>query len=266
MCTVVVGFDPEASWPVVLLGLRDEEVGRAWDPPGAWWPHLGRDVIGIHDRQAGGAWLAADRRTARASVVLNRVEPVAVPFGGYLSRGVLPLESVAEPALSEVPLAGASVASGQPAEGAQELPAADPLPRTRAFNLVDLDPSGVGVTRWDGVSVTRRPLEPGVHMITHEGPDDPEVARERRWLPAFRDAERPDAAAAGPGWEQWLAVLASSAGLAPDDDEALVRRTDAEGHRYESLSVTALALRPGEVSLRHARLATPGRLGELDWR
>lgn len=248
MCTVVIGFDPAAAWPVVLLGLRDEEASRAWDPPGPWWPHLGDGIVGVHDREAGGAWLAVNESTSRASVVLNRHEPVPVPFGGYVSRGVLPLESVTT--------------------GAQELrdPDAD-LPTTRAFNLVDLAPDSVSFTRWDGARVERHDLGPGVHMITHEGPDVPSVAREHRWLPEFRAAARPDGPAAEPTWEPWLDVLRASAVLAPTDDEALFRRDEAEGHVYESLSVTALAVRPGEASLRHARLASPGHLAEtLAWR
>lgn len=243
VCTVVIGFDPAAAWPVVLLGLRDEEAGRAWDPPGPWWPALGEQVVGIHDRQAGGAWLALNRAASRAAVVLNRVEPVAVPFGGYLSRGALPLSAAVN--------------------GRQDLPEAR---RARAFNLVDLAPDAVGYTRWDGISVERFELAPGVHMITHEGPDEPSVAREHRWLPAFQAAPRPDGPAAGADWQPWLDVLRASAALDPADDEALFRRTEAEGHRYESLSVTALALRPGDSSLTHARLATPGQLdGELAW-
>ncbi|WP_370543969.1 NRDE family protein [Frigoribacterium sp. VKM Ac-1396] len=69
MCTVVVAVQPGAPWPVVFLGLRDESPDRPWDEPGAWWPELGDRVTGVHDREAGGAWLATARGPSRASVV-----------------------------------------------------------------------------------------------------------------------------------------------------------------------------------------------------
>ncbi|WP_314102458.1 NRDE family protein, partial [uncultured Frigoribacterium sp.] len=87
MCTVVVSVAPGAEWPVVFLGLRDESADRPWDPPAAWWPELGDRVEGLHDREAGGAWLATATGPARASVVLNRREQPPVPEGGWRTRG-----------------------------------------------------------------------------------------------------------------------------------------------------------------------------------
>ncbi|RKR76654.1 NRDE family protein [Frondihabitans australicus] len=257
MCTVVVSLEPDSAWPVVLLGLRDEAVDRPWDSPGAWWPEL-PGVRGVRDREAGGAWLAVDDASSRAAVVLNRHEQVAEPEGGYTTRGVLPLEAV----------------SGR--TRAQE-------PTTRAFNLVTASPDGIRFTSWDGRTLASHDLRPGVHMITHEGPDVATVPRELRWLPRFREAFRPevapapDAAPSGVApassagddagsWTPWLDVLRESSSLPTDDDEALFRSDEVDGHRYASLSVSLLALRPGEVVLRHARLPHPGHLeGPLDW-
>lgn len=243
-----MSLDPDASWPVVMLGLRDEAVDRPWDPPAAWWPERSGSIRGVRDREAGGAWLAVDDGSARAAVVLNRHEDVPEPVGGYTTRGVLPLDAVAS------------------AEAWSQDRAA-PLPTTRAFNLVEADPRGIRYTTWDGSGVSATPLEPGTHMITHEGPDVASVPRELRWLPEFRAAHRPDGDLAAGEWDSWLGVLRASSALPTDDDEALFRSDEVDGHRYASLSVSIVALRPGEVLLKHARLAHPGHLdGALDWR
>lgn len=237
-----MSFDPDAEWPVVLLGLRDEAVDRPWDPPGAWWPDLGDGVRGVHDREAGGAWLATNDQPARAAVVLNRHEEVAEPTGGYESRGVLPLAAVT----------GALTGPGHP--------------RTRAFNLVSADAAHVDFTRWDGATVQTQELPRGVHVITHEGPDVSTVARELRWRPAFEDASRPSGDLETGTWGEWLDILRDSSSLATDDPDALFRSDVIDGHHYASLSVSLLALKPDEVRLRHSRLTQPGHLdGPLDW-
>lgn len=237
-----MSFDPEAAWPVVLLGLRDEAVDRPWDPPSAWWPELGENVRGVRDREAGGAWLATNDVPARAAVVLNRHEQIAEPSGGYTSRGVLPLGAVT----------GALTGPEDPA--------------TRAFNLVSADERHVDFTRWDGSSVQTQPLPAGVHMITHEGPDVASVPRELRWLPEFRRAGRPAGDLETGSWGDWLSILRASSSLATNDPEALFRSDVVDGHHYASLSVSLLALRHDEVWLRHARLTEPGHLeGSLAW-
>lgn len=242
MCTVVVGFEPGSEWPLTLLGLRDEQPGRPWDPPGAWWPELGSEVRGLHDRQAGGAWLAADDRSSRAAVVLNRREEFAEPSEGWTSRGVIPLAAVTTGLDHTV------------------------VERTRTFNLVELAPDRVRFTSWDGDRLRSEDLRPGVHMITHEGPDTAAVPRVSRWAPRFAAAGRPIGMPGGTDWEPWLDVLRESARLAPDHDEAIVRADEHDGIVLASLSLTALALRPGTVDLRTARLPAPGRLPtRLHW-
>lgn len=242
MCTVIVGFDPAADWPVVILGLRDEAVDRPWDPPAAWWPELGDTVRGVRDREAGGAWLATNLHPSRAAVVLNRHEAVAEPDAGFVTRGVLPLDAVTGVL-----------------DRHQD-------PRTRTFNLVEADSTGVRYTSWDGSDVVTTQLSPGVHMVTHEGPDVAGVPREIRWLPEFREAARPSGEVASASWEPWLSVLRRSSSLDTDDDQALFRSDVIDGHHYASLSVSALALGPDDVVLRHARLDQPGHLdGTLHW-
>src|SRR5699024_12083116 len=93
MCTVIVEVPAQKKAPVRLLAVRDEDPARPWDSVDAWWPKL-PGVVGVRDRQAGGAWLAANDH--RFAVVLNRA-----PDGEYVppasptaSRGMLPLQVV----------------------------------------------------------------------------------------------------------------------------------------------------------------------------
>ena len=38
MCTVLLRFDPDATWPVLLAAVRDEYLARPWEPPAEHWP------------------------------------------------------------------------------------------------------------------------------------------------------------------------------------------------------------------------------------
>lgn len=248
MCTVIIDFEPGRRWPITVLGLRDERPGRAWDPPGAWWPQLGERVHGIHDREAGGAWLATNDVAGggpRAAVVLNRREDLAQPPAGWTSRGVLPLQAVT---------GGLDPASGRSA---------------RSWNLVELTADSVQVTSWDGESIRTTEVPPGLHFVTHEGPDHLEVPRVRRWRPDFVAASAPTGPLDGDtaaSWDPWLAALRATTSLPASADEAIVRIDEHDGLRLASLSVTALILGPEGAVLRNARLEEPGRLSaEFRW-
>src|SRR5699024_10489014 len=93
MCTVIVRVPAEASEPLSFLAVRDEDPGRAWEPLGGWWPEL-PGVIGVRDRRAGGAWLAAEPDAGRLAVVLNREGSPDLPDNQILSRGRLPLDAL----------------------------------------------------------------------------------------------------------------------------------------------------------------------------
>src|ERR1700761_2125985 len=79
--------------PLLLLGVRDELVGRPWRPPARHWP--GSPLIGGIDEQAGGTWLAVHPRGPRVACLLTaRAPPPAPP--PRRSRGDLPLRAAAE--------------------------------------------------------------------------------------------------------------------------------------------------------------------------
>ena len=232
MCTVIVDVPAHPEGTTRVLAIRDEDPARPWDPPGAWWPTAYPGVRGVRDRRANGAWLAVAEAPGRLAVILNRAETVVPEPGTALgSRGAVVLESVA----------GARVPD---------------RPATAAFNLVEVRGARAAVTTWDGASVQRTDLGPGVHMIAHDGLDDPRTARIARWLPEFRAAAT--SAAGDDASDGWVEVLARSAELGPDDDAAIVRDNRAHGIPTMSLLVCRAEVGAASVSLSRAVLPTPG--------
>ena len=84
MCLIVVALDVAPRYPLLIAANRDEQHARPTEVA-AWWseqPHMlaGRDL------QAGGTWLAVDRR-GRIAAVTNIRDPQ--PRAAATSRGAL---------------------------------------------------------------------------------------------------------------------------------------------------------------------------------
>lgn len=230
MCTVVIQVPAHPSRPVRLLAVRDEDPSRAWDPIGPWWPDTYADVVGVRDRRAGGAWLAADPAARRLAVILNRAD--VLPDGApALSRGGIVLDAVA----------------GSPPTGA---------PPTHGFNLVDVSPGGVRVSMWDAATLRTIDLGPGTHMIAHDDVDDPRTARIRRWLGEFA-AAAPELDRAD-GLQPWLDVLQDTAATPATDDAAIIRDNRPYGVPTLSLLVCTASVGTGGVDLAYGVLDVPG--------
>lgn len=222
MCTVIVEVPQRVDAATRVLAVRDEDPDRAWDPPGQWWPERYPGVVGVRDRLAGGAWLAADPRAGRLAVILNRPEWIeSAPETPLGSRGAIPLDSV------------------------WGRPVTDP-PHTQSFNLVEVHAGSTRVSAWNGERLAPQQLSPGVHMLAHHAVDDPGTARIQHWLPEFRAlAGLPDA-----GWrDAWVAVLARSAELQADDDRAIIRDNRSHGFPTQTLLACTAEIRPGAVDL-----------------
>lgn len=214
-----------------MLAVRDEDPQRPWDDLGEWWPEEYPGVIGIHDRRAGGAWMAMDPKSRRLAVLLNRADVLDLPESEVLSRGSLALESVA----------GRS-------------PAGPTLPM-HGFNLLEATPEGSRVLSWDGVSLRETPVPDGVHMIAHDDLDDPRTARIGAWLPLFAGS-RPD----DDGWaERWIGLLAESATLSPDDDGAIIRDNNPHGYPTMSLLFCTAEVSADDAEARSHVLTHPGQ-------
>lgn len=229
MCTVVIRVPSDPSGPTRVLAIRDEDPGRPWDPLGQWWPAR-PGLVGVRDRRAGGAWLAAHPDTGRLAVLLNRVEP-APPGVRVRSRGQIVIEAAT---------------SGF----------ADPAPPVPGFNLVEVDDRGARVRHWDGRSMRTVDLAPGTHMVAHDDVDDARSARIERWRAAFADAGTEGT----PWWEEWMTVLARSAVLSPGDDRALVRDNRAHGYPTLSLLVCVASIQGTAADVAYGALDRPG-----DW-
>lgn len=227
MCTVVFRVSESPADPVRMLAVRDEDPTRPWNPLGQWWPEL-PGVVGVQDRRAGGAWLAARPDRGRIAVVLNREGEPEVAPESIRSRGSLVLDAVA----------------GRP-------PAH--LSRMRGFNLLSVHDGSIEVTSWDGSRLSRTIPEPGTHMLAHRDVDDPRSARIEAWLGAFRDADADD----------WGDVLAGSAAMSPEDERAIIR--DNRPHGYPTVSTLACvaSVWADRAEVRYAELATPGTWSPL---
>jgi hypothetical protein len=257
MCTALLSIEP--GLPLLLVGVRDELMDRAWEPPGRHWPDL-PDLIGGRDLQAGGTWLAVSPRHRRASCVLNARGQLA-PQATRLSRGVLPLQA----------------AAGQPIDK-------DSLASTDPFHLITAEPDWVLWQSWDGHVLTERKLGRGLHFAVNSGlaadlvPPQPrsegsqadngrshELARIAHFLPRLQAATRPNPLAATPGpsgqsvaaaWGEWL-PLVDGDGLLTDDDRALIVRRDlGHGRIWGTTSISLIAISP--AGMRYDFTGRPG--------
>lgn len=85
MCLIVIAFEIDSRYPLIVGGNRDEFHSRP-TKDASWWPDQ-PDILGGRDLQAGGTWLAAHRRGRFAAVTNYRD---AYPArSGLRSRGHL---------------------------------------------------------------------------------------------------------------------------------------------------------------------------------
>ncbi|MGD0702330.1 MAG: NRDE family protein [Trebonia sp.] len=249
MCTVVLSLEPGERMPLVLLGVRDELVGRPWRPPARHWP--GSPLIGGIDEQAGGTWLAVHPGIPRVACLLNGRGPLADP-ARRRSRGELPLRTATD---------GACVLK-ELADDPAALRAYDP------FYLVCAVPDAAALLSWDGVSVSTRDLAPGTHLLTNAGhayppdpahPDDPAAEpKALHFAPKFA-ASRPTADPALPvtgAWGDWLTLARGDNRDLADPGAIIARRDLADGQIWGTTSVTLVGL--AADALRYDFQSRPG--------
>ncbi|HUC60283.1 MAG TPA: NRDE family protein [Streptosporangiaceae bacterium] len=258
MCTALLSVEP--GRPVLLVGVRDEIIDRAWRPPGQHWPQY-PGLTGGLDLQAGGTWLAVAPGERRAACVLNgRGHPA--PEATRRSRGSLPLAAAAGQKLDRAILGDF-----------------DP------FHLLTVEaghgePASALSQIWDGNTLTEASLtEPSLHFAVNSGwaaslgtvaADDTgtgngrahELARIGYFLPRFLSASRPDPRPGQPvaeAWGEWFPLL-NGAGIDPGDDRALLPCRDLGGGQiWGTTSVSLVALSPDFV--RYDFTGSPGDPG-----
>jgi uncharacterized protein with NRDE domain len=95
MCLIVVGLDAAPGYSLLVAANRDERHARP-SASAAWWSEP--PVLGGRDLEAGGTWLAMDRRGRFAAVTNIRDTE---PKPGVRSRGSLVTEYLAKPTPAE---------------------------------------------------------------------------------------------------------------------------------------------------------------------
>jgi Transport and Golgi organisation 2 len=239
MCTAILSIEP--AGPLLLAGVRDELVDRAWEPPGRHWPdHPG--LIGGRDLLAGGTWLAVSPAAQRVTCVLNARGRMA-PEGSRRTRGVLPLQAAEHGKLDRAGLADF-----------------DP------FHLLSAELGRAVLWSWDGAELDERELPAGLHIVVNSGLNgelrdamDHERARIAHFLPRLRAAQRPVPRPGDPvslAWGAWLPLLDGD-GLGPEDPRALIVRRDlGDGRIWGTTSISLVAL--SRAGLRYDFTAAPG--------
>jgi Transport and Golgi organisation 2 len=223
MCTVLLRYQPDAPWPLLVAAVRDEFLERAWDPPAAHWPD-DPDLVGGRDRTAGGTWLAVRRGRPAVAALLNGVRLPLAP--GRPTRGTLALAALRD-----------------------RLPSS--FAGYDAFHLMLGTPSSLQVWSWDGSTMEHRFLAPGNHILVNLGVntvDDPLVPHFAPLLAALAGPPLPGS------WGGWPALLAGD-GLDPADDAALLIRRSIEDRTYGSSSASLVAVSP--TGLRYDFTPTP---------
>jgi len=235
--------------PLLLLGVRDELVGRPWRPPARHWPQS--PLIGGIDEQAGGTWLAVQPDVPRVACLLNGRGAEADP-ARRRSRGELPLRAAADGpgALKEL--------ADEPAE----------LARFDPFYLVCAGPDAAALLSWDGARSVLRDLDPGTHLLTNAGhayppdpahPDDPaDDPKALHFGPRFAAARPPADPAADErtAWGHWLDLARGDERDLADPAAIIARRDLPDGRLWGSTSVTLVALAPDAI--RYDFQASPG--------
>jgi hypothetical protein len=257
MCTALLSFEP--GRPALLVGVRDELVDRAWQPPARHWPDR-PGLIGGLDLQAGGTWLAVSPDNRRVACVLNgRGQPA--PEATRRSRGTLPL----------------AAAAGEPLDHSA-LADFDP------FHLLTVQPDRATSQQWDGRTLTETELAPGLHFAVNSGwasnldlaaadaADSTraasagvangyahELGRVGWFLPRFVAAARPDpkpGQRVADAWGEWFPLLNGDGILVGDDRALIVRRDLGEGRIWGTTSVSLVTV--SAAAVRYDFTGAPG--------
>lgn len=232
---------PGGRWPLLLAAVRDEFVGRPWDPPAAHWPAQ-PSVRGGRDRLAGGTWLAVEGTRPAVAALLNGVR-----------RGE-PADGIPRPTRGTLALAAVARASG-PVPG---VPDAAALANYDGFLLLRADRDGAEVWNWDGDELVHGALDPGDHILVNLGvdrTDDPLVPHFAPLLAATPDPDPAPGPVPAVAWGGWVDLLRGD-GLDPTDARGLIIAHEVAGHRYGSTSASLVGLRD-DGAVRYDFTGTP---------
>lgn len=227
MCTLVILFQPEQRWPLILAGNRDEMRHRPSAPPGRHWPAQPEVTAGL-DHLGGGTWLGMNRHGVVATI-MNR-EGTLGPLAGKKSRGDLVLQALQHPSAEAALYALQSLATRD----------------YRAFNLFIGDRHECFWLRHEESQGSNRlenfKIEPGLHMLASRELDDVSHPRIRYWLPRFRSARSP--VPEQHQWSEWIALLSGRVNSDLDNPHAAMNMALPNGFATVSCSLVALPRSP----------------------
>lgn len=221
MCTVVIHFNPDAPWPILIGANRDEMSGRPWRSPGRHWDDHPHVIAGI-DEEAGGTWMGIND-DGLVAAILNRRGSLG-PQTGKRSRGELPLEALSH---------------AEAKEAAEALAHLDGR-AYRSFNLVIADASAAFWLRSTGetAEIEADIIAPGTSLITAHDLNDISSPRIGAYLPKFRAAELPNADR--DAWDDWTVLLGDRASAGADGERTGMTVGDGTGFGTVSSSLVAL--------------------------
>jgi len=147
MCTLIAAIGVFDDVDLLVAANRDERLDRPADPP-RLHPQRPLSVVAPIDRQAGGTWWGLNAAGLFAGIT-NRFG-TSPPDPGRRSRGHLVFTALDQ---------------RRPAEAAARIAALEPTAYNR-FHLLLADRGGAELVFGDGERLWRRPLGPGIHVLT----------------------------------------------------------------------------------------------------
>ncbi len=223
MCTLVISYQQDSIWPIIIGTNRDEMADRPWLPPGRHWQDR-LDVTAGLDQQAQGSWLGMNDAGVVAAIN-NRSGSLGQQFDKR-SRGELVLES-----LDHYSAADATEALSQ----------LDPA-AYRPFNLLIADGNGAFWLRHLGAEHTNIievfTIPQGVSMLTAQDLNDNRCSRTQTYLPLFKKAKIPQPDK--DDWREWETLFLSELSATNADTSGAMRIITDSGFNTLSSSLIAL--------------------------
>jgi uncharacterized protein with NRDE domain len=150
VCTFTLAWQTFADAPVVVAANRDEQFGRASDPPARRdWE---RPTVAPRDAEAGGTWIGYNDAGVLVSVT-NRW--AGEDLAAQRSRGLLVRDALRQASAEDAVRYVERELDGRSYDG---------------FNLVAVDAAAALLVEWDGGRRIRT-LDPGVHVVVNVGAD-----------------------------------------------------------------------------------------------
>ena len=172
MCTLVLAWRCFDQTPVAVGANRDEQLGRASEPPGTY--ATDPLVIAPRDAEAGGTWIGMNEHGVVAGLTNRWTD---TDLAGERSRGTLVTRALEHTSARSAAAAIEETTATVEYDG---------------FSLVVADPTDAIYLSWEG-HLERTALEPGVHVVVNVGYDktfDIPSSRRNAGLEQARNARR----------------------------------------------------------------------------